>query len=60
MDVISLGIFVVDVIGYPIDRFPEKGRLMVFDELEMHSGGCANNTAITLAKLGTTWENLPS
>ena len=52
MDVISLGIFVVDVIGYPIDRFPEKGRLIVFDELEMHSGGCANNTAITLAKLG--------
>ena len=25
---------------------------MVFDELEMHSGGGANNTAITLAKLG--------
>ena len=52
MDVISLGIFVVDMIGFPIDRFPEKGRLEVFDELEMHSGGCANNTAIALAKLG--------
>lgn len=52
MDVISLGVFVVDVIGRPIDRFPEKGRLTVFDELEMHSGGSANNTAITLAKLG--------
>ncbi len=52
MDVICLGIFVVDMIGRPIDRFPEAGRLMVFDELEMHSGGGANNTAITLAKLG--------
>ena len=52
MDVVSLGIFVVDVIGRPIDRFPEKGSLVVFDELEMHSGGCANNTAIALAKLG--------
>ena len=52
MDVVSLGIFVVDVIGRPIDRFPEKGKLVVFDELEMHSGGCANNTAIALAKLG--------
>ncbi|MDE0298705.1 MAG: sugar kinase [Candidatus Poribacteria bacterium] len=52
MDVLSLGIFVVDVIGRPIDTFPEKGRLMVFDEFEMHSGGCANNTAITLSKLG--------
>ncbi|MDE0042961.1 MAG: sugar kinase [Candidatus Poribacteria bacterium] len=52
MDVVSLGIFVVDVIGRPIDRFPEKGKLVVFDELEMHPGGCANNTAIALAKLG--------
>ena len=26
--------------------------MTVFDELEMHSGGGANNTAITLAKLG--------
>ena len=51
MDVISLGVFVVDVIGRPVDQFPEKGRLTVFDELEMHSGGSANNTAITLAKL---------
>ena len=52
MDVVSLGAYVVDVIGRPIDQFPEKGRLTVFDELEMHSGGGANNTAITLAKLG--------
>lgn len=52
MDVISLGIFVVDVIGRAIDQYPEKGGLVVFDELEMHSGGCANNTAIALAKLG--------
>ncbi len=52
MDVICLGIFVVDMIGRPIDRFPEPGKLTVFDELEMHSGGGANNTAITLAKLG--------
>jgi len=43
---------VVDVIGRAIDRYPEKGGLVVFDELEMHSGGCANNTAIGLAKLG--------
>jgi len=52
MDVLCLGIFVVDVIGRPIDRFPEKGQLELFDELEMHTGGNANNTAIGLAKLG--------
>ena len=52
MDVICLGIFVVDMIGRPIDRFPDAGKLVVFDEFEMHSGGGANNAAITLAKLG--------
>ena len=52
MDVLSLGIYVVDVLGRPIDGFPEKGKLALFDELEIHAGGCANNTAITLARLG--------
>lgn len=54
MDVLSLGIFVVDVLGRPIDRFPEKGKLELFDQLEIHSGGCANNTAITLSRLGVS------
>ena len=52
MDVLSLGIYVVDVLGRPIDQFPEKGKLALFDELEIHAGGCANNTAIALARLG--------
>lgn len=52
MDVLSLGIYVVDVLGRPIDRFPEKGKLALFDELEIHAGGCANNVAIALARLG--------
>ena len=54
MDVLSLGIFVVDVLGRPIDRFPEKGKLELFDQLEIHSGGCANNTAIALSRLGVS------
>ena len=52
MDVLSLGIYVVDVLGRPIDQFPEKGELALFDELEIHTGGCANNTALVLARLG--------
>ena len=52
MDVLSLGIHVVDVLGRPIDQFPEKGKLALFDELEIHTGGCANNTALVLARLG--------
>ena len=54
MDVLSLGIFVVDVLGRPIDRFPEKGKLELFDQLEIHAGGCANNTAIVLSRLGVS------
>jgi sugar/nucleoside kinase (ribokinase family) len=54
MDVVSLGIFVVDVIGRPIDKLPQKGKLELFDALEIHTGGCANNTAIGLAKLGVS------
>ncbi len=54
MDVLSLGIFVADVLGKPIDRFPEKGKLVLFDELEIHTGGCANNTAIALSRLGVS------
>ena len=27
MDVLSLGIYVVDVLGRPIDQFPEKGKI---------------------------------
>lgn len=52
MDVLSLGIYVVDVLGRPIDQFPEKGKLTLFDELGIHAGGCANNTAIALTRLG--------
>ncbi len=54
MDVLSLGIYVVDVLGKPIDRFPEKGKLALFDQLEIHTGGCANNTAIVLSRLGVS------
>ncbi len=54
MDVLSLGIFVADVLGKPIDHFPEKGKLVLFDELEIYTGGCANNTAIALTRLGVS------
>ena len=54
MDVLSLGIYVVDVLGKPIDAFPEKGKLALFDQLEIHTGGCANNTAIALSRLGVS------
>jgi len=39
-DVICLGILVADVVGKPVDR------------IELHSGGCAANTGVSLAKIG--------
>jgi len=51
-DVCCLGILVADCFGSPIDEAPAKGRLALFDRMEMHIGGCAANTGIALAKLG--------
>ena len=51
-DVCCLGILVADCFGSPIDEMPEKGRLKLFDHMEMHIGGCAANTGIALARLG--------
>ena len=51
-DVACLGIMVADALGRPIDTIPDKARLQLFDQMELHTGGCAVNTGIALAKLG--------
>ncbi|HEV2474214.1 MAG TPA: sugar kinase, partial [Chthonomonadales bacterium] len=51
-DVTCLGIVVADVVGKTIDRFPDRGRLSLVERMELHSGGCAANTGISLARLG--------
>jgi sugar/nucleoside kinase (ribokinase family) len=50
--VICLGILVTDVVAKPVDSVPEKGKLSLVDKIELHTGGCAVNTAIDLAKIG--------
>ncbi|MGB9857539.1 MAG: carbohydrate kinase family protein [Dictyoglomaceae bacterium] len=52
LDVLCVGIAVADVLGKPIDFLPEKGRLLLIDEITLNTGGCAVNTGIALAKLG--------
>jgi sugar/nucleoside kinase (ribokinase family) len=52
IDVLSIGLCVVDVLGRPVDRYPEKGKLSIFDKMEIHVGGCAAATTITIAKMG--------
>ena len=52
MDVCCLGILVADAVGSPIDEVPPKGRLKLFDRMELHIGGCAANSGIAMARLG--------
>jgi sugar/nucleoside kinase (ribokinase family) len=51
-EVTCVGIVVADVVGKPIDALPPRGRLALVERMELHSGGCAANTGIGLAKLG--------
>ncbi|MCC6442297.1 MAG: sugar kinase [Armatimonadetes bacterium] len=51
-DVICLGILVADIVGKPVDQWPGRGKLVLVDRIELHSGGCAANTGVSLAKIG--------
>ncbi|MFQ6042143.1 MAG: hypothetical protein ACE5PV_14900 [Candidatus Poribacteria bacterium] len=55
MEILCLGIFVADVLAKPIKKMPELGKLELFDEMELHTGGCANNTAIGLEFRPALW-----
>ena len=50
--VVCLGIMVADVVGRPVTSFPERGKLALVDDMRLHTGGCAVNAAIGLARLG--------
>lgn len=52
IDVLSVGLAVVDVMGKAIDEVPEWSHLGTFDHIEHHIGGCAINTGVDLVKLG--------
>lgn len=52
LDVVCLGILVADVVGKPVDIWPDRGKLELVDRMELHSGGCAASTGIGLAKIG--------
>jgi len=50
--IICLGIMVADVVGRPLRALPGPGRLVLVDEMGLHTGGYAVNTATALARLG--------
>ena len=51
-DVACIGIIVADIIAKPVDDIPASGRLELIDTVELHTGGCAANAAINMAKIG--------
>jgi sugar/nucleoside kinase (ribokinase family) len=51
-EVTCLGIIVADVIAKTVDALPQKGKLDLIDQLELHLGGCASNAAVDLEKIG--------
>ena len=52
MDVVCLRILVADVIARPVDELPPPGSLGLVEDIRLHGGGCALNTASALVKLG--------
>jgi len=52
LDVLSVGNFCVDVLIRPVRRLPEPGGLEIIDDYSLLTGGCGNNCAIALARLG--------
>jgi len=53
IDCLCCGILFADIVCSPIDRVPEEGQLVVAERTQLCLGGCASNTALNLARLGT-------
>ncbi len=52
LDVACLGILVADMVAKPVLEIPPPGQLRLVDEMGLHLGGCAGNTAVGLRRLG--------
>ncbi len=52
--VVCAGILVADLFVPPLERIPTAGNLVVTEDFLVQPGGCAANTAISLAKLGVS------
>lgn len=53
-EVVCIGLLVADVVAGPLRAYPAAGRLSLVEQMELHTGGCAANSAIALAKLGVS------
>jgi len=52
VDVVSLGIHIVDILGRPVRRIPEGQKVDLLEEIRITVAGTAAGTSIDMAKLG--------
>src|SRR3990172_4976463 len=50
--IVCLGILGADIVARPLKALPERGRLVLVDEMGLHTGVCAPNASSALAVLG--------
>ena len=51
-DVSVVGLYILDVLGRPVERIPEGGNVEFIDEIRLTVAGTAGGTVVDLAKLG--------
>jgi sugar/nucleoside kinase (ribokinase family) len=51
-DVCSAGLYVLDILGYPISEVPSGGNVAFIEDIRLTVAGTAGGTAINSAKLG--------
>ena len=56
--IVCLGILVADIVARPLNALPNRGQLVLVDEMGLHTGGCAANSASALARLSLPVETI--
>lgn len=51
-DVSVIGLYILDVLGRPVSRIPDRGNVEFIDEIRLTVAGTAGGTVIDTAKLG--------
>jgi sugar/nucleoside kinase (ribokinase family) len=51
-DVSVIGLFILDILGRPVTRIPDRGNVEFIDEIRLTVAGTAGGTVIDTAKLG--------
>jgi sugar/nucleoside kinase (ribokinase family) len=51
-DVSVIGLYILDILGRPVDRIPAGGNVEFIDEIRLTVAGTAGGTVVDLAKLG--------